>query len=142
MNIFDFFRAVPAVALFAAACLAVPAQAVTTAGETTYAPYVAAFSPAFGPPGVPYVGKMLLILHDGTIAGSYTGISARPDPLSNRIESVTGSINESDGYVQLNVGNALALTGTMAADGTITGTARYNGGLYDFVAKPGSPGGR
>jgi hypothetical protein len=140
MNIFDFCRAVPAVALFAAALLAVPAQAVTNAGETTYAPYVAAFSPAFGGYAVPYVGKMLLVMHDGAIQGSYTGISVRPDPLNDRIVPVAGSINQNDGYVQLYVGNALALTGTMAADGTISGTARYNGGLYDFVAKPGSPG--
>lgn len=142
MNLFDFSRAVPALALFAVAFFAAPAQAVTTTGETIYAPYVAAFSPAFGPAAVPYVGKMLLIMHDGTIQGSYTGISARPDPLTNRIEPVIGSVNQNDGYVQLNVGNALALTGTMAADGTISGTARYNGGLYDFVAKPGTPGGR
>ena len=142
MNLFDFCRSVPALALFAAAFFAAPAQAVTTAGETTYAPYVAAFSPAFGPSAMPHVGKMLLILHDGTIQGSYTGISARPDSFNNRIEPVTGSVNQDDGYVQLNVGNALALTGTMAADGTISGTAQYNGGLYDFVAKPGTPGGR
>jgi hypothetical protein len=140
MNIFDLFRAVPAVALFAAACLAVPAQAVTNAGDTTYAPYVAAFSPAFGLTAMPYVGAMRLIVHDGTIEGTYTGISARPDSLTNRIEPVIGSVNPSDGYVQMHVGDVLALTGTMAADGTISGTARYNGGLYDFVAKPGSLG--
>jgi hypothetical protein len=117
---------------------AAPAQAVTNAGETTYAPYVAAFSPAFGPMALPYVGKMLLVVHDGTIQGSYTGISARPDPMNDRLEPVIGSVNQNDGYVQLHVGNALALTGTMTADGTISGTARYNGGLYDFVAKPGA----
>ncbi len=142
MNIFDLLRTIPAVALLAAALFATPAQAVTTAGETTYAPYVAAFSPVFGPASVPYVGKMLLVMHDGTIQGSYTGISVRPDPLNNRIEPVVGSVNRDDGYVQLNVGGALALTGSMAADGTISGTARYNGRLYDFVAKPGTPGSR
>ncbi|HVR47508.1 MAG TPA: hypothetical protein VMT95_12840 [Candidatus Binatia bacterium] len=140
MNIFDFCRAVPAVALFAAACLAAPAQAVTNTGETTYAPYVTALSPAFGPFAAPYVGKMLLVVHDGTIQGTYTAISARPDQLTGRIEPVIGSVNPSDGYVLLHVGDVLALTGTMAADGTISGTARYAGGLYDFVAKPGSPG--
>ncbi len=138
MNIFDISRAVPAVALFAAACFATPAQAVTNAGETTYASYVAAFTPAFGGYAVPYVGKMLLIMHDGAIQGTYTGISARPDRLNDRIESVAGSVNQNDGYVQLNVGNAIAVRGTMAADGTISGTADYNGGLYDFVAKPGA----
>ncbi len=91
MNIFDLLRTMPAVALFAAASFATPAQAVTTAGETTYAPYVAAFSPVFGPAAVPYVGKMLLVMHDGTIQGSYTGISVRPDPLNNRIEPVEGA---------------------------------------------------
>ena len=140
MNIFDFCRAVPAVALFAAALLAAPAQAVTNAGETTYAPYVAAFSPVFGPPSMPYVGTMRLAVHDGTIEGSYTAISARPDSMSGRIEPVIGSVNQSDGYVQLHVGGVLALSGRMAADGTISGTARYDGGLYEFVAKPGSLG--
>lgn len=142
MNIFDLCRSVPAVALFAAACVAAPAQAVTNSGGLTYAPYVAAFGPAFGPTAIPHVGTMQLIVHDGTIEGTYTGISVRPDSLNDRIEPVIGSVNESDGYVQLHVGNVLAFTGTMAADGTISGTARYNGGLYDFVAKPGSPGGR
>jgi hypothetical protein len=28
----------------------------------------------------------------------------------------------------------------MADDGTISGTADYNGRLYAFMAKPGSPG--
>lgn len=142
MDISNIWRAVPALALFAGALLAAPAQAVTNAGETTYAPYVAAFSPTFGPSTMPYVGKMLLVMHDGSIEGSYTGISARPDPMSNRIEPVAGSINQSDGYVQLHIGNALAFNGTMAADGTISGTAEFNGRLYDFVAKPGAPGGR
>lgn len=142
MKISNLLRAVPAVALFAAAYAALPAQAVTNAGETTYAPYVAAFSPVFGPPAVPYVGKMLLVVQNGRIGGSYTGISVRPDPLTNRIEPITGSLNESDGYVQLNIGGALALTGSMAADGTISGTAQYYGRLCDFVAKPGTPGGR
>jgi hypothetical protein len=140
MNIFDFCRAVPAVALFAAALFAVPAQAVTNAGETTFAPYVAAFSPVFGPSAVPHVGTMRLIMHDGSIQGTYTGISARPDALNDRIVPVTGSVNQNDGYVQLYVGSALAFTGTMAADGTISGTAQYRGGLYDFVAEPGTPG--
>jgi hypothetical protein len=142
MNIFDLFRALPAVAAFVLGAVALPALAVTNAGETTYAPYVAAFSPAFGPSAVPHVGKMLLILHDGAISGSYTGISVRPDPLNDRIVPVIGSVNQNDGYVQLHIGSALALTGTMAADGTISGTAEYNGSLYDFMAKPGTPGGR
>ncbi len=142
MNIFDLWRTIPAAALFAVSCLAAPALAVTTAGGITYAPYVAAFSPVFGPPSMPYVGTMRLAVRDGTIQGSYTATSARPDSMSGRIEPVIGSVNQSDGYVQLYVGNALALTGTMAADGTISGTARYYGGLYDFVAKPGSPGAR
>ncbi len=139
MTLVGMCRTVLAAALFAGSSLALPALAVTNAGDTTFAPYVAAFTPTFGS-AVPYVGTMKLLLHDGTIAGTYTGISARPDRLNNRIEPVTGSVNQNDGYVQFNVGSALSFNGTMAADGTIAGTATYNGRLYDFMAKPGIPG--
>ncbi|MGA8475029.1 MAG: hypothetical protein WB681_08185 [Candidatus Cybelea sp.] len=139
MNLFDLGRAVLAAAVLAAACFAAPALAVTNGGGTTFSPYVAAFTPEFGPSGVPYVGRMQLVVRDGTIDGTYTGISARPDFLTNRISQVTGTVNSGDGYVQLNVGNALAFRGTMDADGTISGTATYRGRLYEFVAKPGSP---
>jgi hypothetical protein len=139
MNLFNLCRAVLAAAFLAAACFAAPALAVTNGDETTFSPYLAAFTPEFGPSGVPYVGTMKLVVRDGTIDGTYTRISARPDFLTNRISQVTGTVNRSDGYVQLNVGNALAFTGRMDADGTISGTATYRGSLYEFVAKPGSP---
>ncbi len=142
MKLIQFGRTVLAGALFAGSSLAVPALAVTNAGDTTFAPYVAAFSPEFGRLAVPYVGTMKLLIQNGSVQGTYTGISARPDRLNNRISAVTGSINDNDGYVQLDIGNALTFRGTMAADGTISGTASYNGGLYDFMAKPGSPGQR
>jgi hypothetical protein len=132
--------------LLAAAALAAlgaaPALAVTNAGGASAERYVAAFTPAFGPMSVPYVGTMQLVIADGTIDGTYTGISARPDFLNNRIEPVIGSVNAKDGYVQFHVGDVLSFRGTIDSDGTISGNATYNGRLYDFVASPGSPGSR
>lgn len=130
-------RGITAAVLFAAFAAA-PALAVTNTGGVTAERYVAAFSPAFGPMTVPYLGSMQLVMADGTIEGTYTGTSARPDILTNRIEPVIGTINQNDGYVQFHVGDLLAFRGTMDSDGTISGTATYNGRLYDFVASPGA----
>ena len=80
---------------------------------------------------------MRLVVHDGTIIGTYTGTSVGPDYLDNRIVPVTGSVSDDDGYVALFIGGALSLHGTMTRDGTITGTADYNGRLYEFKAAPG-----
>ena len=121
-----------------------PALAVTnTNAVTSSTPYVAAFAPAFGGGAVPFSGTMrLAIAPDGSISGSYTGTSVRPDPLDNRITPISGAIDTSDGQMQFDVGNALSFVGTMNSDGSISGTAQYGGGLYAFVAKPGTPGGR
>jgi hypothetical protein len=141
MKLSTIYRSLLAAAVLAAAGVA-PALAVTTAGGETFAPYVAAFTPTFGPSGVPYAGTMQLLIHEGTVKGTYTGISVRPDRFDDRIVPVTGTVSTNDGYVQLFIGNSLSFKGTMDADGTISGTATYNGRLYDFMAKPGSLGHR
>lgn len=129
-------------AILALVATVMPALAVTSAVEgVAPAPYVAAFTPTFGFAGVPYAGTMQLIVRDGRINGEYTGISARPDRLNDHTSPVIGTL-ASDGHVQLYVGHALSVNGTMYADGTISGTAAYDGRLYDFMAKPGSPGRR
>jgi hypothetical protein len=129
-----------AAALLTLGTTALPALAVTsTEGSGLPVPYVAAFAPVFGV-GVPYAGTMRLLVQGGTISGSYTGISVRPDRFDNRIEPVVGTLDDEDGYVQLTIGNALSFTGTMDKDGTIAGTATYGGRLYEFTAEPGSPG--
>jgi hypothetical protein len=116
---------------------AVPALAVTNGGVTP-TQYVAAFAPVFGGYAMPHTGTMSLAINDGTITGTYTGTSVAPDNLDDRIVPVTGTVNPSDGYVQLIIGGMLTLRGTMAADGTITGTADEHGKLFDFAAAPGS----
>jgi hypothetical protein len=134
------YRSLLTAALFSAATM--PALAVTNTGGETFAPYVAAFTPTFGPSGVPYAGTMQLLFHEGTVEGTYTGTSVRPDRLNDRIIPVTGTVSTDNGYVQLFIGNALSFRGTMDANGTLSGTATYNERLYDFTAKPGSLGRR
>ncbi|MBV9332433.1 MAG: hypothetical protein JO146_00345 [Candidatus Eremiobacteraeota bacterium] len=126
------------VALAAAA----PALAVTNAGMEPATSYVAAFAPIFGISGYPHSGVMQIAVNDGTISGTYSGTSVGPDYLNDRILPVSGTISPSDGYVQLFIGGALSLRGTMNADGTISGTASYGGRLYEFVAAPGTLGKR
>ena len=114
-----------------------PVLAMTGAGAVdTATPYVAAFAAAFAPSGMPYSGDMRLVVKNGRVSGTYTGTSVRPDFLNDRIEPVVGTVDQNDGHVQFDVGNALSFTGTMYADGTISGTAAYRGELYDFMAKP------
>jgi hypothetical protein len=126
---------------FLAVCA--PALAVTNAGVPASAtPYVAAFTPTFGAQGVPYAGTMQLVIQNGTVSGTYTGISVRPDRLNNRIVPIVGTVSDANGAMQFHVGGALWFNGTMYADGTISGTATYYGRFYDFLAKPGVPGGR
>lgn len=89
---------------------------------------------------MPHLGSMHLKIHDGTIAGTYTGMSTMPDPLNDRILAVTGTIDPQDGHVQLQIGGAISFQGAMNPDQTTSGTADYNGRPYAFVAKRGSPG--
>ncbi len=91
---------------------------------------------------MPHVGSMHLNIHDGTIDGTYTGMSVMPDALNDRIVPVTGTIDRQDGHVQPQIGGVISFQGTMNADETISGTADYRGGIYDFVAERGSPGHR
>lgn len=137
---FSRFYGAIAAALVALGVTTLPAFAATTVeGTGLPVPYVAAFAPVFGPSGVPHAGTMRLLVQGSTISGNYTGISVRPDRFNNRIEPVVGTLGD-DGYVLLSIGNALSFRGTMAQDGTIAGTATYNGRLYEFTAEPGSPG--
>jgi hypothetical protein len=127
-----------ATALFGFALQAVPALAVTNATGAPPTAYVAAFAPIFGSYGVPRTGTMSLAVNDGTISGTYSGTSVSPDFLDNRIVPVTGTVSPNDGYIQLYIGGAITLRGSMAGNGTITGTAEENGRLYEFTAAPGT----
>jgi hypothetical protein len=121
--------------------LAAPALAVSTAGPPGSVSYVAAFTPEFGYSGIPYAGTMRLLMHDdGAVTGTYEGISTRPDRFNNHISAVIGAISQ-DGTLHLVIGNALAFNGELSGDGSISGTATYYGRLYEFLAKPGTPGG-
>jgi hypothetical protein len=121
--------------------LVAPAMATTNSTPAVPTPYIAAFTPAFGLTSMPYAGQMQLTISDGTVTGTYTGISVRPDPLNGRITPVTGTVS-SDGHVQFYVGNAMSFRGEVYADGTISGSADYRGQIWDFMAKPGMPGRR
>lgn len=114
--------------------------AVQYGGSGANLAYVAAFQTAIGPAGMPHLGSMHLNIHDGSIDGTYTGMSAMPDPLNDRIVAVTGTIDRQDGHVQLQIGGLISFQGTIYADDSISGTADYRGRLYDFVAQRGSPG--
>jgi hypothetical protein len=99
------------------------------------ATYVAAYQPQFGNTGaVPYSGIMKLKFNHGVISGTYESQSVRPDPLSNRIVNVTGTIGK-DNHVSLRFASFSMLGGTIGASGTIKGTGNWNGHLYNFLAK-------
>jgi hypothetical protein len=138
MNIFCNVTRVALAEAFFVLAANTSALAVTNAGAEIATPYVAAFAPIFGVSAMPHTGTMRLLIHDGIVSGTYTGTSISPDPLDSRIVAVTGSM--SDGYVQIYVGGYLSVRGTVANDGTISGTASYRGRLYQFVAKPGTVG--
>ncbi|HEV3091755.1 MAG TPA: hypothetical protein VGX91_10010 [Candidatus Cybelea sp.] len=132
--------------VFAAALLplvfalpATPALAVTSYGTSEPVPYVAAFSPATGFSGSPHAGTMRLLISNGMIHGTYSGISVMPDRFNDRIVPVDGTIAP-DGYVQLHVDGALSFSGSMDGNGILSGTATYLGRIYEFMAKPGEPG--
>jgi hypothetical protein len=126
-----------ATALLMLGASAFPAGAVTNAGVSLPTAYNAAFAPIFGSTGFPRTGTMSLVVSDGTIRGTYSGTSVGPDVLDNRIVPVTGTVSGSERYVQLFIG-PITLRGTMAADGTISGTADEHGRLYEFAAAPRS----
>lgn len=125
-----------ATALLTAASIA-PALAVTTSGGAQTS-YVAAFAPLYGGFATPHSGTMNLTVRNGIINGTYTGTSVMPDNFDGRLVMVTGTVSPDDGYVQLSIGGALTLRGTMSGDGTISGTADEEGRLYEFEAAPKS----
>lgn len=127
-----------AAALVVAVSIACAPALATVVNEDPVS-YVAAFSPTFAGPSVPHTGTMKLSLQNGTVSGTYTGISVVPDRFNDRIEAVTGAVSGSN--LLFNIGNALSFAGTISPDGTISGTATMNGHLYDFVAEQGVPGG-
>ncbi len=127
-----------AVAAFAFAAAGLPALALTSGSDVSATPYVAAFAPLFGMNAAPHAGTMQLVFDGQNISGTYTGTSVTPDPLDDRMVAVSGTVDPTDGAVQLQVGGALWFTGSLAADGSMSGTANYDGRLYEFVAKPGS----
>lgn len=136
MRFLTKYLATTAAALSIIAGGAGPAMAVTNSGSGVATPYIAAFAPIFASNGFPRTGTMSLLVRDGSISGTYTGTSVGPDVLDNRMVPVTGSVNEGDRYVQLFIGGAISLRGTMEPDGTISGTATENGRLYEFKAAP------
>jgi hypothetical protein len=110
------------------------ALAVSTHNPQWSATYVAAYNPLFSG-GVPYSGEMKLKFNHGIIAGTYTATSTRPDPLYGRIVNVTGTVQH--GNINLDVGGIGGFTvrGTLAGDGTISGTATQKGHRFTFLAK-------
>jgi hypothetical protein len=125
--------------LLLAVAMFVPAPAFATVATAAPVAYVAAFAPTFDNAAVPHTGTMRLTIQNGTVTGTYTGISVVPDRLNDRIQNITGAI--SGKYVLFSIANALSFNGTLDPDGTISGTATMNGRLYNFVAKRGVPGG-
>ena len=112
---------------------AIPALAVYTQNPVWNATYVAAFQPTFGHQGVPYSGLMKLKFNHGIISGTYESTSIRPDPMNGRIIAVTGGLK--DGNVMLRIASLSISNGTMDNHGTISGTASWQGKLFNFMAK-------
>jgi hypothetical protein len=125
--------------LLLAAGVVVPAPASATVANAAPVSYVAAFRPTFQSTAIPHTGTMQLTIQNGTLTGTYTGISVMPDRFDNRIVSVTGAV--SGNRVLFSIGNTLSFNGTLDSSGALSGTATMNGILYTFVAERGVPGG-
>jgi hypothetical protein len=117
----------------------VPAPVLATVGTAAPVAYVAAFAPTFNSGAVPHTGTMQLTMQNGTVTGTYTGISVMPDRFNGRIQNITGAVSGKN--VLFSIGSDLTFNGTLDPDGTISGTATMNGRLYNFVAERGVPGG-
>ena len=128
------FAGIVFVTLALAGYCAANTVAVTGHGPVWSATYVAAYNPLFGK-AVPYSGDMKLTYNHGIINGTYTATSVRPDRLYGRIVNVTGTVQH--GNINLDVGGMSGFTvrGTLASDGTISGTATQGGTMYSFLAK-------
>lgn len=99
------------------------------------ATYVAAYQPQFGTQGVPYSGVLKLKFNHGIISGTYDSESVRPDPLRGRIVNVTGGISGNHVSLRFATSSFTLSNGTIDNHGTISGTANYQGSLYNFLAK-------
>jgi hypothetical protein len=111
------------------------ALAVAGHGPVWNADFVAAYQPQFGnTQSPPYTGDLKLSFNHGIITGTYSSISARPDPYYGRIIQVTGGVKGTS--INLRIGSISLPNGTMSKSGTISGTANWNGKLYNFMAKP------
>ena len=82
------------------------ALAVAGHGPVWSADYVAAYQPTFGTQSVPYTGDLKLTFNHGIISGTYSSISARPDPYYGRIIQVSGGVKGSG--INLRIGEYLA----------------------------------
>lgn len=122
-----------ALTLVLAALTAAPALAVISHGAVWKATYVAAFQPQFGTQGVPYSGLMKLRFDHGIISGTYDSTSVRPDPMYGRIINVTGALSKTS--VILHIASLTILNGSMDPNGVITGSASWQGRLFNFMAK-------
>lgn len=107
--------------------------AVITHAPVWSATYVAAFQPQLGSQGVPYSGIMKLNFNHGIVSGTYESTSVRPDPMYGRIINVTGTLSK--GSMILHIASLTILNGSMAQNGTISGTATWQGRLWNFLAK-------
>ena len=125
--------AVTTLAMALVAFSTLSAAAVTNLPSVWSATYVAAFQPQFGNQGVPYSGLLKLKSNHGVITGTYESTSVRPDPMSGRIINVTG--NTSGGSISLHFASFNLQNGTIDSHGTITGTANWQGRLWNFMAK-------
>jgi hypothetical protein len=110
-----------------------PAFAILGHGPIWTATYVAAFQPQFGHQGVPYSGIMKLKFNHNYISGTYESTSIRPDPMYGRIINVTGTASK--GNIILHIASLTMLNGTINTSGTISGTASWQGRLFEFLAK-------
>jgi hypothetical protein len=121
--------------LLLAMLAALPAAAFRVHGLKWSATYAAAYSPVFGPQGIPFSGTMKLTVDRGIITGTYTGESVRPDPFYRRVVPITGGVEH--GHIMLNFGayGGFTVRGTLAEDGEISGSATIRGRLYRFLAR-------
>jgi hypothetical protein len=112
-----------------------PVAAAVLKGAVWSATYVAAYQPHFGTQGPPFSGIMKIKVDHGIISGSYDATSSRPDPLYGRMITVSGGMSHGNVTLRFNGTSFNMTNGTIDEHGTISGTANYNGKLYNFLAK-------
>jgi hypothetical protein len=125
----------PLLVALLAATQTIPASAVVVTGRVWQATYIAAYQPTFGPSRAPYAGMLKLHVNHGIVSGTYTSESVRPDPLYGRIIPVSGGVSQGHVTLNLQASGGFTVRGTLAGDGTISGTATIRGQFYNFHAK-------